>query len=206
MDGTDIPGDSTRAIGALPPNIFAADDDEFVRLGARHADPTMLTLARRNIPLNISEFIPCSGGNQIFDRLRRALLTFDAAAVQDRDNVACILYVVAAESLSVPNAPWRLSKVTNRFVSFFENLVPAELDAIIAHANFEQAFGIRRGQRTARALRKELLNYPMGFGAAPIDGARRVLFADFAEAAILRYIQSPHSSLIGHPQIEVQGQ
>jgi len=34
------------------------------------------------------------------------------------------------------------------------------------------------------------------------DAIRRILFAEFAEAAILGYLKSPRSSLIGHPAFD----
>jgi hypothetical protein len=96
---------------------------------------------------------------------------------------------------------------------------PSELDQIVAHGNFEAAFEIRRGARTSRPLRRELLDkiYELrsglvhsglrptyhGFGnqLTFTDDIRRILLADFAEGAILGYLASPRSSLIGHPKI-----
>jgi hypothetical protein len=136
---------------------------------------------------------------------------------QQRDIVACILYVVAAECLTMPNAEWRHAKLTKRFRESFDELMPQELDTIVAHGNFEEVFDLRRGTRTARALRRELLDRIYDFrsgqlheglapsyqgldiGSAMRHEVRRGLFADCAEGAILRYLSVPRSSLVGHP-------
>ena len=126
--------------------------------------------------------------------------------------------MVVAECLTTLRTPWRDSKLTKRFIEFFDALMPDELDQMVAHGNFETVFGIRRGTRTARALRREMLEqiyeyrsgnlhaglrpsyrgFASGFDTG--ENIRRALFADFAEGAILRYLSSPRSSLVGHPK------
>jgi hypothetical protein len=213
----------TFAIGrgvALPPSAFPSRPEKLTELAAKHKDPSVLTLARKHVSLDIFSQISVPGGFDHFSRMRAALLTFDAAVQQQRDAVACILYVVVAEAISVPNAPWRDSKLTKRFIEFFTELMPSDLDKMIAHGNFESVFGIRRGKRSSRALRRELLGRVYDFRSGHVhaglkpsyrgfasgfessDDIRRGLFADFAEGAILGYLLSPRSSLIGHPSLE----
>lgn len=210
----------TFALGrpvSLPHVVFPAKDEEWNSLGERRADRGVLTLARKGVPLDIFGWVSRAGGLQVFERLRSALLTFDAAVKQDHDVVASILYVVAAECLTTPSAPWRTDKLTKRFREFYDQLMPDALDEIVAHANFEDAIGVRRGNRTPRALRREALDciYSFrsgqlhegldptyrGFSVDPATHVRRALFSDFAEAAILRFIAAPRSSLIGHPSL-----
>ena len=74
-----------------------------------------------------------------------------ADPAKERDAISCILYVVSAQSLTTPYTPWEQSKLTKRFKEFFDELMPNELDQIVAHGNFEEAFDIRQGERTARA-------------------------------------------------------
>lgn len=210
----------TFALGrgvALPPSVFPSRPERLDDLDARRTDPSMLTLARKHISLDIFSQIAVPGGLDHFARLRAALLTFDAAVQQQRDSVACILYVVAAEALTIPNTSWRNSKLTKRFIEFFDELIPSTLDQMVNHGNFETVFGICRGTRTSRALRRELLEQIYDFrsghvheglrpsysgfasGFEACDDIRRGLFADFAEGAILGYLASPRVSLIGHP-------
>jgi hypothetical protein len=200
--------------------VFPTRSDGIAELSTRHTDTTVLTLARKGVSLDVFSQLGLPGGLEIFRRERAALLTCSAAMSQDSDLVACILYVVAAECLTTLDVPWRDAKLTKRFIEFFDSLMPSELETIVAHANFEEAFGIRRGSRTVRALRRELLDriYDyrsglvhggltptyQGLGSAFENGGvvRRALFADFAEGAILGYLKSPRSSLIGHPAFE----
>ncbi len=122
--------------------------------------------------------------------------------------------------MTAPYTSWRLRKLTKRFKEFFDELMPGDLDEIVAHANFEEAFGIRRGSRTARALRRELLDRiyayrsgqlhegldpsyaGLGVGIDLANETRRGLLAHFAEAAILRYLDAPRVSLVGHPAFD----
>lgn len=203
----------------LPPVMFPAKTG-VAQLTQQRTDPNILTLARKHVSLDIFGPVAIPGGLDVFRHARAALITFDAAVREVHDAVACILYVVVAECLMTPYTEWRRSKLTKRFVEFLDELMPSELDQIVAHANFEETFGIRRGSRTGRALRRELLDRVYDYrsgqlheGLTPTYGGfavqsdmrnevRRGLFADFAEAAILRYIAAPRTTLIGHPLFE----
>lgn len=200
---------------SLPHVVFPARQEDSELAANRRADSSVLTLARKGVPLDIMGWAAVPGGFPVFERLRSALLTYDAAVKQEHDAVACILYVVAAECLTTPAPSWRNEKLTKRFREFYDELMPEALDRIVEHGNFEEAIGVRRGSRTPRALRREALERIYSFrsgrlheGLAPSyrslysDSAanvRRGLFSDFAEAAILGFIRAPRSSLIGHP-------
>lgn len=205
-----------RAV-SLPPTVFPTRAEQIPSVAAHQLDQSVLTLARKHVSLDIFSIVGIPGGLQHFQRLRSSLLTFDAAKRQEHDAVACILYVVVAECLTALGTPWRDSKLTKRFIEFFDELMPEELDQIVTHGNFEAVFGMRRGSRTARALRRETLEQIYEFRSGNLhaglrpsyrgfasgfdtgENVRRALFADFAEGAILRYLTSPRSSLIGHP-------
>ncbi len=210
----------TFALGrgvALPPTVIPTKQENVPELHARRADQTILTLAREHISLDIFSAITLPGGREFFERLRAAFLTFDAAFQQRHKFVASILYVICAEALTTPNAHWRDTKPTKRFIEFFDELIPLELDTIVNHDNFEEAFRTRRRSRTPRKLRRELLDkiYELRSGLVhsglqpsytgleidTSDDIRCNLMADFAEGAILGYLASPRSSLIGHPEI-----
>jgi hypothetical protein len=202
---------------ALPPMLVPPDPDLMTELVSRQTDQGIPELHRRGVSLDIFSALTHPGGSELFERARAALLTFDAAATQERDDVACILYVAAAECLAVPNTEWRRRKLTKRFVELFDELMPAELDRITSHDNFEDVFHLQRGTRTSRALRRALLESMYDFRSGHIheglrptfqglgsdvgvwDHVRRELFAEFAEGAILRYLAAPRSSLVGHP-------
>lgn len=204
----------------LPHALFPTDEEDVPELNRRRSDPEILTLARKGTSLDIFNRLIQIAGVEGFQRARAAFITFEAAVRQERDSVASILYVVAAECLTAPYTSWRLRKLTKRFKEFFDDLMPGDLDQIVAHGNFEEAFGIRRGSRTARALRRDLLDRIYGYrsgqlheglepsyaglsvGSDMASETRRGLLADFAEAAILRYLEAPRVSLVGHPAFD----
>ena len=204
-----------RAV-SLPPTVFPTRPEQIPNVSARQFDQTVLTLARKHVPLDIFSVLGVPGGLDHFQRLRSSLLTFDSAKRQEHDAVACILYVVVAECLTALSTPWRDSKLTKRFIEFFDDLMPEELDQMVSHGNFEAVFGMRRGTRAPRVLRREMLEQIYEFRSGNLhaglrpsyrgfasgfetgENVRRALFADFAEGAILRYMTSPRSSLIGH--------
>jgi hypothetical protein len=196
----------------LPPTLWPAQD-EVADLEARQADAGLGTLARHNIALDRLHL--ARDDRPSWDRLRGALLSYDAALRQQREQVAMILYVVAAECLTNPFQRWKTERLTARFVEFFDELMPDFLDEMVQHGNFEQAFNIRRGTKQPRTLRRKLLGKLYAFRSEPVHeglamayegmsfsglaGQRRMLASWFAEWAILRYLQEPRSSLIGHP-------
>lgn len=203
----------------LAPALFPSQEKEIPELTRRRQDPQILTLARKHISLDIFGSLIALGDVQSHQRARAAILTYDAALSQERDPVATILYVVTCEALSVPFASWQTNKPTKRFIEFLDGLISSDLDEIVRHANFEHAFGIQKGSRQPRALRRELLDriyelrsgfvhqglgpsYTALFGELAGGGMRRGLLARIAEMAILRFIASPRSSIIGHPVFE----
>ncbi|MFD4183992.1 hypothetical protein, partial [Rhodococcus sp. NPDC058514] len=131
----------------LPPNVFPASDEAVAELEARREDPAILTLARNEISLDIFNDLPALGDLASVARARGAFLSYDAAVRQEREQVAVILYVVAAECLTNPFQPWKTERLTSRFISFFDELMPQDLDELVQHANFEDAFGVARGSR-----------------------------------------------------------
>lgn len=203
----------------LPPEFFASKDASVRELEPRREDASIANLARKSVSLDVFNRLQALGGLESCARVLASLSTFDAAARQERDPVASILYVVSAEVLATPFTPWRKEKLNKRFKEFFDELMPDDLAEIIAHGNFEEAFGIKRGTRTARALRRDLLeriyDERSGLvheGLRPSYGGissgsdhnciRRGLLSDFAEMAILRFLEAPRSSFVGHPAFD----
>ena len=200
----------------LPPMVMPVQDfhsETVADLEARRANIN-LTLARQGVPLDT--ILPLAAADtDSWQRIRGALLSYDAALRQQREQVAMILFVVATECLTNPFQPWKKDRLTKRFVTFFNELMPDHLDSMVQHGNFEQAFGIVHGSKSPKTLRRMLLeriyqfrSEPVheglamayeGFGHSAITGQRRMLVAWFAEYAILKYLQSPRTSLIGHP-------
>lgn len=203
----------------LPHLMFPSEAEHLENLNAKRGDRTIGTLARKGVGLNIFAFSGVPGGMELFSRTRAALFTYDAALRQEHDSVATLLYLVAIESLATPNTPWKTERVTARFREFVEQLLEPQLDTIVAQESFEGTFGIRRGARSSRALRRALLErlyayrsgwvhegldpsyHPMGVGFEGEVANRRSAVRDLAEAAIVQFIASPRSSLIGAPDM-----
>jgi hypothetical protein len=189
-------------------------------LQAKHRDPAVLTLARKRVSLDIFSTVAGAPELDHIHRLRAALRTYNWALAQDNDEVARILYVVAMESLCSPRTSWKTQRMSRRFLDFFDDLMPQAIDEVVAHANFEEAFQINRGQRTARALRRDLLQHVYSLRSEPVhqglsphfhalgmaykDSAslQRGFFCNLSEKAILAYLQAPGSSLVGHPRLD----
>jgi hypothetical protein len=200
----------------VPLDAAVSPDWLYPAAAERQRDAGVLTLARKSVSLDIVSPRTVAGGFEWSERARSALLTFDAAMRQERDSVANLLYVVAAESLTVPSAKWRDQRLTARFVDFYLRELESSLDAIIAHGAFEASFEIKRAGRPD-LLRKRLLQRIYGLRSLQVHEGlvpafkgtfgvyydnldfQRALIHDFAEAAILSYLNAPRSSLIGHP-------
>lgn len=200
--------------------VVPSEPKALPELQAKQSDPSVLTLARKSVPLDI--FSTVAGALELdhFHRMCAAFRTHNWALAQDNDEVARILYVVAMESLCSPRAPWKTERMSRRFLDFFDDLMPQALDEVLAHANFEEAFQVKRGQRTARALRRELLRriyalrsepvhqglsthfHPFGMAYEDSASLQRAFFCDLSERAILAYLQAPRSSLVGHPKLD----
>jgi hypothetical protein len=203
---------------SLPAQVRETNPDLRPELEKVFADPTLLTVGRRGVTLDtIFNFADTPEGVDSFTRLRTALITFDAAIQQSRDTVACILYVVVAECLVVPNTPWGRYNVSKRFVDFYKELMPSGVDSLVTHGNAEEAFGFTRGAADAVELRGVLLGkiydirsghvhggldpFYRSFGLGTVENdVKRSLFREFAQLCILEYMQSPRCSLVGHPK------
>lgn len=203
-----------------PPIASDADPALFRDLDELRVDPLVPALSRKGVSLDFLSAQSLPGGVEYADKLGTALLTFQEAFKVDHDAVACALYVVVADGLATPNARWKHERITDRFIRFYEEMVPDTLDAIVAHKGFEEVFDIKRGSRTKKSIRRDLLNaiyaYRSGHlhhGVMPSlrdiipdvrvrEDMRRTFFCAFSEGAILNYMAAPRCSLVGVPRNE----
>ena len=126
--------------------------------------------------------------------------------------MAIALLVSALEALSVPNATWRKSRLTTRFLRFVPALCPDSVREVMNHENFSEVFGSYTSERrfldelySLRStplhtgfLQHRLSALPMGGGPA---GIRVMLISGLVRAGIVEFLRRPFSSLIGHPVI-----
>jgi hypothetical protein len=179
-------------------------------------DPAILGLARDGVSLDVFGELTQRGGSDSLLKVRGALLSHHAALQQSNADVATILLVTALEALITPAQPWRRERTTKRFVDALQELCPDAVDAMVGHSNVEQALAYkRRGGPQAR--RKQMLARLYDLRSTPAHeglgltrrsalmmlgdpGAMRVaLVSGLVRAALLSFMQSPRSFLIGHP-------
>lgn len=204
---------------SVPLMVFPAQAEDGAAANAFRYDLSVPGLARDGISLDVFGEFSGLGGAEGIVRVRGALLSYHAALQQASPDVATMLLVTCLEALIVPRPEWRKDKVTKRFIDTIDELCPDVVDAVVNHANVEQALGYtRRGG--ARARRRQLLDQvyslrstPTHAGISPSGMAmfsllsepgtvRVALLSDLARGALLRFIQAPRSSLIGHPLLE----
>ena len=209
-----------KPVTIFPVAHWSCTEDEIKEISGKHLSMEVLELARHGISLNIFESLFTIGGNEPFLKLRGALMTFSAALRQERDPVACLLYVISVEALSNPPTAWKFNRITKRFVSFFEDLMPDDIDELLRSTEASGVFNIRINNPPTKANRRKILNKiyairseiaheGVGFSYfSPVnfeigaDTARRSILKRFAEAAILRFIESPRNCIIGHTAYE----
>jgi hypothetical protein len=203
----------------VPLVIFPADPDTAATISSLRYDNSMPNLARDAVSLDVFDEFMALGGSDGLLRVRGALLSYNAALQQSSPDVALMLLVTSLESLIVPRPEWRKEKATKRFIEAIRQLCPDEVDAAVNHANVEQAFEYKRRGGT-EARRRQLLDRvyelrsnpthsgigPSGIGMLSMStepGSMRVaLLSDLARGALLRFLQAPRSSLIGHPMFD----
>ena len=203
----------------VPLMIFPTQADAAAVANSLRYDKAIPGLARDSISLDVFDYFLGLGGPDGLLRARGALLSYHAALQQPSPDVALMLLVTSLESLIVPRPEWRKEKATKRFIEAIKQLCPDAVDAVVNHANVEQAFDYKqRGRPEAR--RRQLLDriYELrsnpthsGIGLSGVGmlslltepGSIRVaLLSDLARAALLMFLQAPRSSLIGHPMFE----
>lgn len=204
------------------PMVFPAQPPDADLARQRQRDPTIPGLARDSISLDVFGELPMLGHEDAVLRVRGALLAYHAALKQTSPDVAVMLFVTAIEALISPRHEWGKQKVTARFARSLLELCPETVDALLAHGNIEEAFQYTKRGGINRQ-RQDLLNRIYDARSAPNHtglglsatgmaimatphSMRVALVSDLARAAILSYIQSPRSSLIGHPHLNPPAQ
>jgi hypothetical protein len=192
---------------AAPAAVFPAKEDPSSEVASAPE------LAVEGLPLHqaVMQFSKTENKEAV-DRLLGALYSYEAAIAQKAGSVALILFVTALEALTVPNAPWKQARITGRFIGFIKELCPSELDTIIAHGNFAEAFGSYTSKRRFLSELYDMRSRLAHTGLTPhvfgrlhdlqVEAQVRVALAsELVRAAIHQFLASPRSSLIGHPAL-----
>lgn len=205
----------------VPMSIFPTKPDDVDAAKALRYDISVLGLARDGVSLDVFGEFSVLGGADVIMRIRGALLSYHAAIQQAVPDVATILLVSSLEALITPRQAWRKDKATKRFIEAIEELCPDVVDELVNHANVQQAFDYRQ-KGGIRARRRQLLDQIYTLRSDPshsgigLSGAgmlsmfvesgsmRIALLSDLVRGALLRFLQAPRSSLIGHPLFNQQ--
>jgi hypothetical protein len=179
-------------------------------------DQNVLTLARSSVPLDPFTLMSL-GDIQSVNRYHSALIAFDAALRQSNADVAAILFVSGIEAIVSPDPTWRKQRLVARFVKAVLDYAPDTVDGLLNHANIEQAFAFRLTGGQDKQRRKlleriyEIRSMPvhsglsMAFGLLDSENISRqlrvALLSDLYQGVLLAFLQSPRSSLVGHPDI-----
>ena len=200
----------------IPLVIFPASEPDTSAARAIRFDPSIPGLARDGVSLDILGQLPAIGGIESFFRARGALLSFHAALEQHSPDVETMLFVSSIEALITPFQEWKKERATKRFIDAINELCPEVVDTLVNHDNVEKAFGFQRATNP-NSSRKRLLDKIYDIRSLPTHsgiglkgssgmamfsdpGSIRVaLLSDLARGAILNFLQSPRSSLIGCP-------
>jgi hypothetical protein len=103
----------------LPPTVWLAQDEMLADLESRKTETSILTFARKGKPLEI--FHLAFLDRHSWDHVRGAVLSYDAALRQQREQVAVIL-CVAADCLTNPFQPWKAERLTTRLHQFLQRV------------------------------------------------------------------------------------
>lgn len=153
-------------------------------------------------------------GREALNRVHGAIYAYEEALSQRSEFVAAILLVSGMEALTTPDRPWRRKRLTVRFIQSISDLCSDELAEILAHENFEQAFGDMRSVRQFLDVLYDARSRPLHTGfvqhrvsALPEMGGEpgiRIMFVSkLTRAAILSFLRAPFTSLVGHPDVDV---
>jgi hypothetical protein len=193
--------------------VFPANPDDLVQardLLDRGVSPELLI---DSVPIwrALATFVS-SGSHEAFERAFGALLAYEHALVQKTEESSIVFFVTAIEALAVPNANWKTERITKRFVEFLLLICPEAIDEVLRHPNFRQAFGNISSRKAFAQQLYHLRSHPIhtgrlgeitaGLSVEVEAGVRVALAADVARAAILSFLRTPLSMLVGHPDLD----
>lgn len=193
--------------------IFPANDKEQARAQALLPNAPELPVEGEPLWVQLMLLVPEPRQFEALRRAQGALFAYEQAISQESEYVTLALLVSALESLSVPNAAWQMERVPARFITFCMQLCPEAIDVVMKHGDFSRAFGgyssAERFLRTLHGLRSKPLH--TGFLQHRVSrlpamggdaGIRVMLVSGVVRAAVVTFMRTPFSSLIGHPGVD----
>jgi hypothetical protein len=196
------------------PPLFSANDDEIEVTKAKLLKVNELPAEIVGMtPLwpQIMALMPDEDSKEAVLRAQGAIFAYEQAMRQESEYVTIALLVSALEALSVPNAKWQKEKLTKRFLQFVPELCSDAVQEVTAHGNFAEVFGLYTSNRRfldelysqrSRPLHTGFLQHQISalpFGGGHLAGIRVMLVSGLVREGIVKFLQRPFSSLIGHP-------
>jgi hypothetical protein len=193
-------------------SLFPAEEEEVTDATAKLPGAPELPVEGEPLWPQILSLVQGLDSPEAIRRVQGAMYAYEQAMRQESEYVTIALLVSALEALSVPNANWKLERVTTRFFRFVQELCPHALSEVMRHANFTQAFGTYTSERRFLDSLYSLRSQPLHTGflqhrlsAVPMRGGtagiRIALISELVRAGIVEFLRRPFSSLIGHPEI-----
>ena len=152
------------------------------------------------------------GATELADRVIGAMMAYEAGMLQRTDHATLVFFVSAIEALTVPNLKKaKTQRLSKRFSDFLETFCSDDIEKVMNHANFSQAFGkITSKKRFIREL-YNLRSVPIhtghfgnysGMMIADDQSLKIGLVNDIVVAAISALIKTPVTLLWGHPTFD----
>jgi hypothetical protein len=193
--------------------FFPVKDEKFDEVVDAVKSNAILELGFQGIPIwSALQNCHLSGAGELADRLVGAMMAYETGMLQRTDHSTLLFFVSAIEALTVPNLKSaKTQRLSKRFCSFLDEFAAAAMDEIMAHGNFEQAFGKITSRKRFAAELYNLRSQPVhtghfgnysGMNMADDQSLKVGLVNDVVTGAIAALIKKPVSLLWGHPELD----
>lgn len=150
--------------------------------------------------------------SELANRIIGAMMAYEAGMLQRTDHSTLLFFVSSLESLTVPNLKAaRTQRLSKRFSYFLEEFCSEDIDKVMNHANFTEAFGEIKNKKKFINELYNLRSQPVhtghfgnysGMMMLNKQSLKVGLVNDIVVAAIEALIKTPVSLLWGHPQLD----
>ncbi|MEZ5528432.1 MAG: HEPN domain-containing protein [Porticoccaceae bacterium] len=195
------------------PALFPVKDEKLNEVVDGIKSNDILELGFQGVPIwSVLQNCHLSGAGELADRLVGAMMAYEAGMLQRTDHSTLLFFVSAIEALTVPNLKSaKTQRLSKRFCSFLDDFATTAMDEVMAHSNFEQAFGRITNRKKFAAELYNLRSQPVhtgrfgnysGMMMADDQSMKVGLVNDVVTGAIAALIKQPVSLLWGHPELD----
>jgi hypothetical protein len=195
------------------PSFFPVKEEKIKGVVEEVSSNEILELDFQGLPIwSVLQNCHLSGAGELADRLIGAMMAYEAGMLQRTDHSTLLFFVSAIEALTVPNLKAaKTQRLSKRFSYFLEEFCTKEMDEVMSHSNFEQAFGKLSNRKKFASALYNLRSQPVhtghfgnysGMMMADDQSLKVGLMNDVVTGAIAALIKQPVSLLWGHPEID----